>query len=209
MPKRRVSLIAKTEPPIFWRRAFISGVLGATMMMGLLDIFFLLGVTPFSYEQYLGSLLRGTAYGHQNWTVGVLANWLMGGLFGFLYAWAFEFVFKKSGGRIGSWVGLVHAVVAAVAVFPFFNIMHGQMHTGVYPDFGFFGVGLGGPTPILLLMGHVLFGTTMGLFYGPVGTARVRTRYSEPAELGMPGDEDVLPAQEDPRESQLVYRVGG
>jgi hypothetical protein len=208
-PKRKVTLLAQTEPPIFWTRAFISGVLGATMMMGLLDIFYMMGITPFSYEQYLGSLLRLTPYGHHNWTVGVLANWFVGGLFGFVYAWAFEFVFKKSGARAGIWLGLLHAGLAALVLFPFFNILHEEARTFAYPDFGFFGVGLGGATPILLLFGHLLFGATVGLFYGAVGSARIRARHFEPAEMGMPGEDDVLPEGEDLHDSQLVYRTGG
>lgn len=209
MLKSRVTLMAQNEPPIYWTRAALSGILGATMMMGFLDIYAMMGITPFTFEQYLGGLLRGTPHGHHNWTLGVLANWFVGALFGMVYAWAFEFIFKKSGGRVGTWVGLVHSVVAAVAVFPFFNILHEQVNTGIYPDFGFFGVGLGGPTPILLLMGHLLFGATVGLFYGPVGSARIRARHWEPGEQGMPGEIDVLPENEDVRESRLVYRMGG
>jgi hypothetical protein len=201
--------LALIDPPIAWRRAFISGVFGATMMMATLDIFFMMGITPFSFEQYLGGLLRGTPYGHHNWTVGFFANWIVGGVFGFVYAWAFEFVFKKSGGRLGTWLGLLHAGVAAVAVFPFFGILHEEARTGVYPDFGFFGVGLGGPTPILLLFSHLVFGATVGLFYGPVGSERIRSRFSEPGEKGMPGELDVLPAHEDHSDSRFVYRVGG
>lgn len=146
MAKRKVTRYEQTEQPIFWGRAFLSGILGVTMMMGFIDIFFMLGITPFSYEEYLGSLLRGSIYGPHNWIVGFLANWLMGGLFGFVYAWAFEMVFRRSGGRIGTYLGLVHAIIAAVAVFPFFNIIMDQMNLGLYPGFGFFGVGLGAPT---------------------------------------------------------------
>ena len=187
----------------------MSGVIGATLMMGFPDVFFMLGITPFSFEQYLGSLLRGTIYGQQNWVVGLFANWLVGGLMGFVYAWAFEWVFHKSGGKIGTYVGLMHAIVVALAVFPFFNILHVEAETGLYPDFGFFGVGLGAPTPILLLMGHLLFGATVGLFYGPVRAFRVRARVFEPGEFGMPGEPDVIPFSEDHHQSKLVYRQGG
>lgn len=209
MTKAKVSKLEQTEPPIFWSRAFLSGMFGASMMLGFIDIFFMLGITPFSYELYLGSLLRGTMVGQANWIVGLLANLLMGGLFGFVYAWAFEWVFKKAGGRIGTYVGLIHAIVAAVAVFPFFTILHHEMATGLFPDFGFFGVGLGAPTPILLLLGHLFFGMTVGTFYGPVRAFRVRARVYEPGEVGMPGELDVLSYPEDPEDSHLVYPHGG
>lgn len=177
---RKSTLFSRTEQPIGWGRAFVSGVFGVSMMMGFIDIFYLMGVTPFSFEQYLGSLLRDTPYGQQNWIVGLLANWAAGGLFGFVYAWAFEYGLGRSGARSGAFVGLVHAIVAAIAVFPFFGILHAQSDTGVYREFGFFGVGLGAPTPILLLIGHLLFGVTVGLFYGPVRAYRVRAKVYEP-----------------------------
>ena len=101
-------------------------------------------------------------------------------------------------------MGLGHAVLAMVAFFPFFNILHQQIGTGLYPDFGFFGSGLGGPTPILLLIGTLLFGATMGTFYGPVRAYRVRSRIFEPGETGMPGEEGVITEEDDPIDRQAV-----
>jgi hypothetical protein len=209
MAKKKVSLLSQIEQPINWFRAFICGIGGASLMMGFLDIFYMMGITPFSYEQYLGSLLRGTMYGQHNWIVGLLANWVVGGIFGFLYAYGFEYIFKRSGGRVGTALGLGHAVIAMVALFPFFTIMHQEVGTGLYPEFGFFGSGLGAPTPILLLMGHLLFGATVGTFYGPVRAYRVRARVYEPGEAGMPGEIGVFTIEDDPRDSALVYPHGG
>jgi hypothetical protein len=208
MAKAKVTRLGQTEQPLNWKRAFVSGVLGASLMMGFIDIFFMLGYTPFSYEEYMGALLRGTIYGQQNWAIGLLVNWFIGGLFGFVYAFAFEFVYKRADTRIGTKLGLGHAILAACAFFPFFTILHQELGTGLYPDFGFFGVGLGAPTPILLLMGTLLFGSTMGLFYGPVRADRIRLREWEPGEWGLPGDPEVITDGEDPRVSELVYPKG-
>ena len=161
-------------------------------MMGFVDVFYMLGYTPFSFEQYLGSLLRGTIYGQHNWVLGFFANAITGGVFGFLYAYGFEYIFKRASGRIGTELGLGHAIIAMVAIFPFFNILHLEMGTGLYPHFGFFGSGLGAPTPVLLLMGHLLFGAAMGTFYGPVRAYRVRARAYEPGESGTPTDPDLI-----------------
>jgi hypothetical protein len=205
---RKISRLAQTEQPINWSRAFLCGIGGSSLMMGFVDIFFMLGLTPFSYEQYMGSLLRGSIYGPHNWTVGLIANWLVGGVFGFLYAYGFEYHFRKASGRIGATLGLGHAIIAMVALFPFINIIHQEVATGLYPDFGFFGSGLGAPTPILLLMGHLLFGATVGTFYGPVQGYRVRARAFEPDESGMIGDTDLITEDMDPRDSDLVYPQG-
>ena len=195
MPKR-VSRFAQTEQPIHWIRAFICGVVSSVVMMGFMDNFYMLGLTPFNFEIYLGSLLRGTMNGQQNWILGFFANMMTGGIFGFLYAYGFEYIFKKSSSRLGTALGLLHAIIALAAFFPFFNILHQEVGTGLYPHFGFFGSGLGAPTPILLLMGHLLFGASMGMFYGPVRAYRVRARYYEPGESGMPGDVDIVGADE-------------
>lgn len=207
--KRKVSLLGRTEQPMRWGRAIWSGILGVTMMMAFVDIYYLMGLTPFSYEQYLGSLLRGTAYGQENWTVGFFANWVVGGAIGCLYAWAFEWVTKKSGARTGIFLGLIHALVAAVAIFPFFNILHVEAGTHLYDRFGLFGSGLGASTPILLLFGNLLFGATVGIFYGPVRAQRIRARAYEPGEQWMDWEPAPVDTSRDPSDSQLVNRQGG
>jgi len=207
--KRRVSLLGQTEPPMRWSRAIWSGILGTTVMMSFVDIYYLTGLTPFSYEIYLGSLLSGTDYGAENWTIGFFANWVVGALLGCLYAWAFEWVFKRAGARNGIIMGLIHAVIAAVAVFPFFNTLHAEAGTKLFSHFGIFGSGLGAITPLLLLFGNLLFGATAGLFYGPVRSFRVRARAYEPGESGMPGEPYQIEEHRDPRDSGLVYRQGG
>ncbi len=196
MPKK-VSQMSLNEQPIHWFRAFICGVGGATLMSAFIDCFYMLGLTPFSFELYLGSLLRGSPYGPHNFTLGLFANWLLGGLFGFVYAYAFEYVYRRATSRVGVMLGLGHAVLAAIGFFPFFNLLHEQTETGLFTSFGFFGSALGGPTLILLLTGHFLFGAMMGTFYGPVRAARVRAHEYEPGEMGFPGDPDVITDEED------------
>jgi multisubunit Na+/H+ antiporter MnhG subunit len=204
--KRRMSLLEQTEQPMRWGRAIWSGIFGVTVMMAFVDIYYLMGLTPFSYEQYLGSLLRGTNYGQENWTVGFFANWVVGGAIGCLYAWAFEWVFKKSGTRYGVFLGLIHAAIAAIAIFPFFNVLHAESGTQLYPNFGFFGSGLGAATPILLLTGNLIFGATAGLLYGPVRSHRIRARAYEPGELIATGDDDQIGQVEGAPLSELTQR---
>lgn len=198
---RHLTLIEKNEQPINWRRAILSGMVASTLLMGFVDIFKMLGITEFSFEVYLGSLITGRPTGAHAWTFGFLANWLTGGLFGVFYAYCFEYVFRRSDPRLGAGLGLGHAVLAAVAFFPFFGILHQQIGTGAFPDFAFFGSGMEPATPILLLFAHLLFGSCMGLFYGPVRAARIRTRVSEPGVFGQPGESQVISAVDDPRDA--------
>jgi hypothetical protein len=200
MPKK-VSKLALTEQPINWGRAILCGMIGALFMMSFIDTFYMMGITPFCFELYLGSLIRGTVQGGaHNWIVGFFANLVTGGLFGLFYAYCFEDIFQRSSARLGIWVGVWHTIVAAVAVFPFFGAVHEFMGTGLYPEFGILGVKLGLPTTILLVAGHMLFGSSMGLFYGGVRERRVRERYFEPGESGRSGSFDVITPEYDPRD---------
>lgn len=198
--KRKVSEVERlmrNEQPISWGRAFVVGVIGATLMMGLLDSFNMMGFTQFSYETYIGSLIRNEAHGAHNWTVGVFANWFLGGIFGVFYAYFFEYFFSRASAREGLLLGVAHVALAAFAFFPFFNAIHEQMGVMLYPSFGILGSGLGVATPLLLIVGNLLFGATVGTLYGPVRLERVMTRYFEPGETGMPGEPGVISASED------------
>jgi hypothetical protein len=203
MPKP-VSRFARTEQPVNWSRAFWCGIGSAMLMMAFIDIFNTLGVTDFSFEIYLGGLLATTPYPHRNWVLGFLANCVMGGLFGLFYAYFFEYVFKRANARTGVTVAIFHSVVAAVAIFPFFGVIHEYMGTGLYPRFGFFGTRMGLATTILLFVAHLLFGAMMGTFYGPVRTRRVLAREFEPGETGLPGEKGVITEDEDHPERAAV-----
>jgi hypothetical protein len=187
----------ETEQPINWARAFLSGWAAATLMMAFMDIFFLLGITPFSFEAYLGSLLFNSSAGTHIWTLGLFANWILGAVFSVFYAYYFENVFRGSGSRHGAVLGLGHAFVAAIAIFPFFTAIREFMGIQLYSDFGFFGVGLGAPTAILLLFSHLVYGTTLGTFYGPVGRDRVRARFFDAWESLPPGARGTVTEGED------------
>ena len=196
MPKP-VSKFVKTEQPMNWKRAFFSGATSAAFMMAFIDIFYLMGITPFTFESYLGSLFEFVRYTDYTWTLGFFINLVIGGVFGFLYAYFFEYVFSRANARIGIWLGVGHSLIAALAFFPFFGAIHEFLNVGLYPHFGFLGSALGAPTLILLVTGHMLYGACMGLFYGDVRIARVRARFFEPGEVANVQDPDLITDEED------------
>lgn len=202
---RKVSTLAREEQPINWSRAFFSGMAGSLLMMTLIDTCYMLGFTRFSLEAYLGSLFLLNQYKAQEWTVGFLANLVLGGIFGIFYGYCFEYVFRASDSRLGTTLGLAHSVIAAIAFFPFFSAIHNQLGTGPYQNFGFFGAGLDVVTPILLLLAHCGFGAAMGTFYGPVRTERVRMRYFEPGLNLAPGDPEAIPPTPEPPSRDFSY----
>lgn len=204
-PQGKIDRVMSSEQPLNWTRAFLIGSLGAIALMALLDTFTMLGVVDFSLEIFVGSMLRGSVHGVHNWTVGFIANLFVGGLFGMFYAYFFEYVFKRSSVPRGLIVGLVHSVVAALAVFPFFQILSEQIGAVAYPRFGFFGFGQGLALPALLLVGHLIYGATMGLLYGPVRLKRVRLRDHEPGERARPWERDAIRDEDDPVDRVIGY----
>jgi hypothetical protein len=175
--------------PMNWTRAFISGVFASLVLMSFIDIFYMMGVTPFSLEVYIGSIFRDSLVGTHNWTIGFMVNLVMGGVFGLIYGFFFEDVFQRSGSRVGLLTGVFHILLAAVAVFPFFGIIAEQEGTELFPHFGVLGSGLGAATPLVLIIAHLLFGATMGLFYGPVRLNRLRAKFMEPEDSAQENTE--------------------
>jgi hypothetical protein len=196
----RHTLYESVAQPIGWRRAFVCGVFASWVMMAFIDICYMMGITQFSLEVYLGSMIRATnADAPRSWLVGCFANWVVGGLAGIIYAYLFEYLFKKASARTGFFAGLMHAAFATIAIFPFFNALRQQMSVVMpYSDsFGVLGSGIGIATPLVLLLGHVIFGVTIGVGYGPVRTNRVRMRTFEPGEIVEKDDHTGITEEED------------
>lgn len=181
MPKK-VTWYDVNVPSINWHRAIISGVCGSLIMMAFIDTLYMAQITPFCFENYLGSLITMRLYSGTIWTWGFLAMLVMGGVFGTFYGFMFEFVYEKSSARLGTLVGFYHTVVAAAFVFPFFQIVESAAPVQLYANFGILGSGLSASTPMILFLGHLIFGACVGTFYGPVRMERVRAQFSEPED---------------------------
>lgn len=201
-----VERLMRNEQPINWGRCVVTGVLASWMMMGFIDSFAMMGLTDFSYERYVGSVFFvGDPQAYHSWTLGFILNSLMGAVFALFYAYFFEFVFGKAKARLGTLLGIGHTALAAVAIFPFFNMAHEFMGTELYPGFGILGSGINAGTPILILAGHLLFGATVGLLYGPVRVQRIRAREFEPEETGTEGEVVQLAEYQEDVRSRVSY----
>jgi hypothetical protein len=203
---RRRTLYEKTEQPINWKRAFACGVFASWVMMSFVDICNMMGITRFSLEVYLGSMIRATnADTPRSWLVGCLVNWLVGGLAGIVYAYLFEYLFRNASARAGVFAGLIHSAFAALVIFPFFNALRQQMSVVLpYSDsFGILGSGIGVVTPLVLVIGHLIFGITVGAGYGPVRNQRIRAKTFEPGETVEKGDESGISESEDSRDRRF------
>lgn len=193
--------VLREVQPLNWGRAALCGVLGAFFLSCLVLTVAGMGYVDFTIENYLGELLYASAAWHspyRAWIVGFLGNLALGAVFGVGYAAGFEYFFRRADVRVGLGMGLLHLIVAALTVFPAFNIVHEFMAdpshpgTGPYAGFGLLGYGLSPDLTAALACGHLLFGVIMGGLYGPVREERVRLSQFEPRTLGDGEGDDTL-----------------
>lgn len=144
-----------------WSAAFASGVFGAVVLTTLMWLSRWLGIFPFNVEYALGSLIT-SGYGPIVWLLGFGWHVLNGGLFGLLYAAIFRFRGRVSAGT-GALIAMTHWVIIGV-VLAWLPGLHPLM-----PEFvrapGAFALGLGGVSFALVLLGHLIFGATVGALY--------------------------------------------
>lgn len=175
--------VVHKEKSLNWTRAVVAGCFSAAAMMAFVDSFAMLELIPFSFAHYLGSLiLNSFGYppsGTHAWTLGFFASLGVGALSALVYAYLFENRYRRASVALGVRIGFYHALVAGFLIFPYFGMIH-EYTTGLYQNFGFMGSGTNLATPLVVTVGHLVFGATMGVLYGAVGVERMRSTISEP-----------------------------
>jgi hypothetical protein len=178
MPKKSAKF--SSVQPINWGRAFFCGIFGALGLLGVMDSVFMAGYQKFSLELFLGSLFTQDRFDDPGWMLGFFLCLFLGGMFGILYSYFFEYQFKRVTVRLGLVLSGIHLFVLGAFVLPFIHMLHQELETGLYPHLGPLGLSLGIATPLTLVVGHLLFGATMGLFYGAVQPDREQIARWEP-----------------------------
>lgn len=188
------------EQVINWRKAVLSGILGAICMAAFVDVFYMLDLIPFTFEHYFGSLFGGTALarGHRVWLLGAAIHLGFGAVFGIVYAFLLENALKRTSPRIGASLGVAHGLLAGVFLFPFFGLMRTYFERDPYAGFGFLGVGLGFGMLPLILAAHAIFGYVTTMSYGSIGNARRHERFAEPGTIYPIGDRRALTEKDSP-----------
>lgn len=155
---------------IIWSQAILAGLIGAALMaLGMLagrvmglstDMVRMMGLF-FVREESSPAVIRG---------VGILTHFVMGALFGIVYAILFTSVgVATSVGSAAIWgilFGALHGV-AIGAILGALPVLHPRMGSAgaALESSGFFGhrIGLGMPVALILL--HMIYGVTAGVIY--------------------------------------------
>jgi hypothetical protein len=148
-------------------RAFLSGVAGAAVMSVGLAVGRAMGM-PANLELMLGSMLLPP--GTPAFMLGLAMHLVIGGLFGLLYAWAFEHVTHRSSAAIGGGLGILHGIAGGVFM-GLLPMMHPRIPEEM-PAPGAFMANLGTLGVMAEMVLHVVYGAVVGALYQPASAAR-------------------------------------
>jgi uncharacterized membrane protein YagU involved in acid resistance len=147
---------------------FASTVVLTTLMAGSQG----LGMTRMNIPYLLGTMF--TPNRDRAKSLGVLVHLINGWIFSLIYIAAFH-AWGDPAWWKGASIGLVHAVFVLAAGMPAMPGLHPRMASEsrgptvvrqLEPP-GFFALHYGIQTPISIVLGHIVFGVVLGIFYTP------------------------------------------
>lgn len=170
---------------VAFRKAILAGAVGALVWEVVLRALMLLGLPSFDIVRELGMLLFPHGGAVEWWPAGMAAHALVGAAWALFYAYFFWARLDWPPILQGLVFAALPAALAALIIYPQLQLMH--LHQDIAQlDWRIFFAGfeqtkLGG-----LLLGHALFGLTVGAIYThPVGYPS-NSRPSLPRRVGAP-----------------------
>jgi beta-glucosidase/6-phospho-beta-glucosidase/beta-galactosidase len=160
---------------VAFRKALFAGAAGAAAWEATARILSIAGFNVFDIVQTLGTLLFGDAPVQLWWPAGMILHAGVGAIWATLYAYFFWSSFHWRPALQGLAFAPIQTVLAGLVMVPQLGWMNPQVVTGAAPHPGVFAwqLGLGGP--FMIVIGHVIYGITMGALYTrPVGYAADR-----------------------------------
>jgi hypothetical protein len=155
---------------VAFRKAVLAGVLGAVAWELVIRIVILLGLPVGDLVYILGTMVLGHSSPLAWWPAGLALHASVGAVWAIFYAYFFWSTFDWP----PAWQGLVFSIVpillAGVVMVPQLGWMHPLVLRNEIPQPGLFWVGIGWGGPATVVLGHLVYGLTMGSRYTrPVG----------------------------------------
>ena len=189
---------------VAFRKAILAGIAGALVWEAALRLLALAGVPTFDIVRELGTLAFPNGSAAEWWPAGIAAHALVGAAWALFYAYFFWARFEWPPALQGLAFAALPATLATLVVYPQLQLMH--LHwDGVQRDWHNFLVGLERTRFGGLLLGHALFGLTVGAIYTrPVGYLATRA-CAKPRHMAAPR----LPTKPAPRsEHGFIFATG-
>jgi hypothetical protein len=163
---------------VAFRKAIAGGVAGAAVWEAMVRLLRVIGVPLGDLVHLLGTMLVGQAPAWLWWSAGMALHASVGAVWAIFYAYFFWSTFEWRPPLQGLVFSFIPILLAGLVMLPQLGWMHPLVLEGALPRPGLFdiGEGWGGPTGIVL--GHLVYGLTLGALYTrPVGSpVQRRTR---------------------------------
>ena len=151
-------------------KAVLAGALGALAWEAALRLLLSQGLQLFDLVHVLGTMLLGRARPWLWWPVGIALHAAVGAIWAIFYAYFFWSTFDWPPALQGLAFSLGPAALAGLIMVPQMGLMHTLILQGEMPYPGVFAIKLGWGGPAGVLLGHFIYGVTMGSLYTrPVG----------------------------------------
>jgi hypothetical protein len=147
-----------------WSGAITAGLGGGLAMELSAVLIRLLGFGRHSMVSYEGCMLTGRESGTRSYLAGMAMHLTLSVLIALIYAWSFETFWGGGGWLRGLTVAVPHWVAGGLFV-PVFDRLSGCVARGATPPLKPFASG-GREAFFTFLIGHLTYGSTVGLLYG-------------------------------------------
>ncbi|MCB8822907.1 family 1 glycosylhydrolase [Microvirga rosea] len=155
---------------VAYSKAVFAGMAGAIVWEIVARLLIWAGVPYFDIVRTLGTLVLPHADQWTSWAVGMLLHLLVGAIWAVFYAYFFWSVLPLRPSLQGLVFALMPMPLAIFIMHPQFDLMHPLVQTGQMPSSGLFGLSTGANDPLSIAVGHLIWGTVLGLLYTrPVG----------------------------------------
>ena len=161
---------------VAFKKAIIAGFLGAAGWEVIARALVFSGVQVFDLVRTLGTLVPGNdAPSWFWWPLGMLMHCIVGSVWAIFYAYFVWSTFRVGPPLQGMAFSLLPAVLAGLIMIPQFDLIrNSEIH-----KFGIFAWQLGWGGPVMVVLGHIIYGCILGVMY----TRPVGYRVGEPVHL--------------------------
>jgi hypothetical protein len=155
---------------VAFRKAVAAGVIGALAWEAVIRGLIILGLPLGDLVRLLGTVTVPHSAAWIWGPIGLALHATVGAIWAIFYAYFFWSTFEWRPTTQGVVFSLIPIALAGLVMLPQLGWMHPLMLRGEIPHPGLFGLGFGWGGPVSIVLGHLVYGATMGSLYTrPVG----------------------------------------
>jgi hypothetical protein len=155
---------------VAFRKAIAAGVIGALAWEAVIRALISIGLPLGDLVRFLGTMALPHSSPWVWWPTGLALHASVGAIWAIFYAYFFWSSFAWPPAIQGLAFSVIPIVLAGLVMLPQLGWMHPLVLSGEIPRPGLFGTGLGWGGPASNILGHAIYGLTMGALYTrPVG----------------------------------------